>query len=292
MGFGELKTPAIAIPRLEKMTFMRWANQADRAEHPHPPKLGSLAISGWSSGMKTVFKWVRDSSAAANRLDAAICFDAVGAPAGSPASFPLPSEWQSWLDKKPGRKVAFLSGSYSQEPAEQADGLLSKTHPGRVLMKAPPALAFWYEDADYIKAHGNKTLPFGSVVLAREVGVKSTPTGAKDYTNYSIVLAHASDPAKTERPVRAKKDGVWDDRPGVAIHEATDFIFTQYATGTADTFNVAVDELVDTGDPNEWRRAGKVRHTWPMSGGTSAGPGLPWIGYLQQVLTLAKGVLF
>lgn len=67
--FGE--SPAIGIARLKMLLFARWAD--DPARGTHPPKLGTVMVSGWSSGMNTVFNWFHTDTDA--RINVMVCFD-------------------------------------------------------------------------------------------------------------------------------------------------------------------------------------------------------------------------
>lgn len=277
MGFGDLADPAAGVRRVEKLLWARWADSDAKQRTKVPPKLGKLIIGGWSSGMRTVFDWLHGDSA--NRVDAIFCFDAIGAASGTKYAFPGGWDWRAWLDKKEGRKLAFLNGQYSQPSAiEAADYLGKNGYAARMLLHEPKDAAYWYDQADFKAAHHGMTFPAlpptgasaNAVYVKREIGKKL-------WKSYKLVLCHGSDPEKTEQTV-----------DNVSIHEAADIMHHELGmpvSPKAPAFAKAVGDLKVTGSPSEKDRAALERHTWSCSGGKNVDGDFE--GYLELTLKAA-----
>ncbi len=280
--FGEVfgKSATQAHAAFLRMLHAVWADTP--APRGDAPQLTTLMAAGWSSGMNTLFQWFATDTK--DRLDAMICFDAVAASAdkegnATPKAFPGGLAISEWLKRSPRRRVAFVSGHYSQFAADAAKTFLDEHGQGkRVLLHAPSTESFWYDDADYVRAHMNESFPKLTKGLPPGLRCLASTTGAHAHSTFSMTLCLSPDPAKTSSPTTAAHLV-----PHLAEHEAA--LFMRLHTSNGDTleqqFHNTVKGLLETGDADEKERAAKIRHAWSVAG-------IEGRGYLDLVLRAAK----
>lgn len=309
-SFGDMGYASVGVERIETLVKTLWADR--HFPKGTAPELGKLIVAGWSSGMNTANQWFR---ATGSRVDGFFCFDAVGAlppktpdgkggisvlserpdDNGGPKQIPTAKDWKKWLEARPGRAFALLSGGYSLAKANEAVAELRAVHytsdeakaklEKALLLHSPTRNDAWYEDPDYKAAHLSPKHDFPDLpappAKPEDDRVYVVKKGFVPKVGYQLTLCHGSRP----------QPAFWKVIPGLAVHEAGNF--SRLGSCTYDEFVAACQRLIDTGDKYEKQRWSKMRHTWSMSGGMRQKTGDPELtGYLRLVLQAAKDKKF
>jgi hypothetical protein len=274
-----------------------WGDGTLANEQRLRPALRRLAISGFSSGVKTILDnlWI---SAAAPLVDEAYIFDGLNEPPKPTDKPPKPTDppekkyqastFEAWLNAKSGRRLRLIGTAYTEMAAIGVAKALGNKFGDRVSCW-PNDPMYWYQHPDFLAALGNERLAHD----------KGPPLQAPNATTASNVhLVESSLPKlnadnvidqslaylKLRSDSATGKVHIMSEAEAAALIRYSDR-FNKVYIDTPVKFAELLTKLDKSGVASERNTTYRLRHPWSVFGGERVGNA--FVGYFRKCLSLS-----